>query len=214
MKANAKEVEKILAGRIDLLAETLVYKSVQKATKDTQSAFNRFEEQASTDYPQVTVTCSLPTKTNGVYEGQVICQGNQVIFLEFGVGVSNRFIPTNDGNDKPARGFNFQTGREEAPRPAGVVGLGQYGKGHGKQEYWVRPSATGIPKTNIGEQEVHKRDRDGNIIGVRTDVVWTRGHPPARALWYATQNAINQTIEKYKNQKAIKFKNGQGSLFD
>lgn len=55
----------------------------------------------------------------------VVARGEQIAFIEFGAGV-------------------FYNGAEPYPvqRPAGIVGIGEYGKGHGKEEYWYYTDPT------------------------------------------------------------------------
>lgn len=184
--------------------------TVEQVSKDIEKGarrnFNSARNKVSTDNPNVTV---FRTK-GGQKEATVTCVGDQVLFIEFGVGHSNSFL---EGGVRPAFGFDRDTGKETAPRPTGIYPLGYYnGKtdfnatsfnalvgflrkrhiySHGMDEFWVRPSTTGVPRLS-NEREVHRRNRDGDIIGTRTDVVWTQGHPPMRALWRARGSALKK----------------------
>lgn len=73
----------------------------------------------------------------------ITASGEAVAFIEFGTGVYH-----NPSEPYPK------------PRPAGVVGIGEYGKGHGKRKAW------------------------GYYEG--DELVITHGNPAAMPMWYAT----------------------------
>jgi hypothetical protein len=81
--------------------------------------------------------------TNNGYA--IVAEGRAVAFIEFGAGVYH-----NPGEPYPD------------PRPAGIVGIGEYGKGKGKRNTWVF------------------RDEAG-------EKVFTHGNPAAMPLWYARE---------------------------
>ena len=93
---------------------------------------------------------SLET-TNGGYA--IVASGHAVAFIEFGSGVYH-----NTGEPYPD------------PRPEGIVGIGEYGKGYGKRQTWVY------------------RDEAG-------EKVFTHGNPAAMPLWYASEE-MRSKIEK------------------
>ena len=62
------------------------------------------------------VSVSLETSKNGY---AIVAKGQAVAFIEFGAGVYH-----NTGEPYPN------------PRPEGIVGIGEYGKGKGKQKAW------------------------------------------------------------------------------
>jgi len=88
----------------------------------------------------------------------IIANGNAVCFIEFGSGV-----------------YHNPTEPYPLPRPAGVVGIGEYGKGYGKRQGWAYQDESG-------------------------DKVYTRGNPAAMPLWYATQEMER---EIYKIAKEV-----------
>ena len=96
---------------------------------------------------------SLET-TNGGYA--IVASGHAVAFIEFGSGVYH-----NTGEPYPD------------PRPEGIVGIGEYGKGYGKRQTWVY------------------RDEAG-------EKVFTHGNPAAMPLWYASEEMRSkiETIAK------------------
>ena len=191
---DVKHFTALMKSKVKRLEREVVEQVSSDIEKSARRNFNSARNKVSTDNPYVEV---IRTK-NGQNSATVSCIGDQVLFIEFGVGLSNMFRPN---GVSLSTGFSFDENNKivEAQRPAGVVPLGQYGKGHGKDEWWVRPSATGIPRLPT-EQQVHKRDKNGNIIGFRTDVVWTSGHPPIRALW----RARNSALQKLYNPKTLK----------
>jgi hypothetical protein len=75
----------------------------------------------------------------------IVAEGHAVAFIEFGAGVYH-----NPGEPYPN------------PRPDGIVGIGEYGKGYGKRQTWVF------------------RDEAG-------EKVFTHGNPAAMPMWYASE---------------------------
>lgn len=84
---------------------------------------------------------------------RIVANGKEVCFVEFGAGVYY-----NGGNSS-------YLGR----RPKGIVGIGKFGKGHGKQDVWVFT--------------------EGN------DTIFTQGTPANNALYYTGQE-IRRRIEE------------------
>ena len=83
----------------------------------------------------------------------IVAEGKAVAFIEFGAGVYH-----NPGEPYPN------------PRPEGIVGIGEYGKGYGKRQAW------GF------------RNDDGELV-------ITRGTPAAMPLWYASEE-MRSKIQK------------------
>ena len=75
----------------------------------------------------------------------IVAAGHAVAFIEFGAGVYH-----NQGEPYPN------------PRPEGIVGIGEYGKGYGKRQTWVFLDETG-------------------------EKTFTHGNPAAMPLWYASE---------------------------
>ncbi len=106
--------------------------------------------------------------TNAIYDGdndvhvsvektdkgyKIVASGQAVAFIEFGAGV-------------------YHNGKEPYPnpRPEGIVGIGEYGKGMGKRQAWGY------------------RD-DSGVLHI------TKGNPAAMPLWYASEE-MRKMIEK------------------
>lgn len=90
--------------------------------------------------------------TNGGYA--IVAEGHAVAFIEFGAGVYH-----NSGEPYPN------------PRPEGIVGIGEYGKGYGKRQAW------GFTDEKSGE------------------LVITHGNPAAMPMWYASEE-MRSKIQK------------------
>ena len=92
------------------------------------------------------VSVKLDTTKNGY---AIVADGKAVAFIEFGAGVYH-----NTGEPYPN------------PRPTGIVGIGEYGKGYGKRKAWGYRDNTG-------------------------ELVITRGNPAAMPMWYASEEMKN-----------------------
>ena len=86
----------------------------------------------------------------------ITAKGHAVFFIEFGSGVYHN--PSEPYPD---------------PRPEGVVGIGEYGKGYGKRQAWGYKDETG-------------------------ELVVTRGNPAAMPMWYASEEMQNAILKKFK----------------
>ena len=85
----------------------------------------------------------------------IVAEGHAVAFIEFGSGVYH-----NPGEPYPD------------PRPNGIVGIGEYGKGYGKRQAWGFKNEAG-------------------------EVVITRGNPAAMPMWYASEEMRNAIKKKF-----------------
>jgi hypothetical protein len=89
--------------------------------------------------------------TSGGYA--IVAEGHAVAFIEFGAGVYH-----NTGEPYPN------------PRPDGIVGIGEYGKGYGKRQAWGFKDESG-------------------------ELVITHGNPAAMPMWYASEE-MRSKIQK------------------
>jgi len=131
-----KELEKYkkwVAEKTKLLCEKLAIIGAQEASVRFASAMYDGDNDVSVEVS--------PTDNGWV----ITASGNAVAFIEFGAGVYHN----------PAEPYPL-------PRPEGIVGIGEYGKGYGKRQGWVY-------KDESGEK------------------VFTRGNPAALPMWYATE---------------------------
>jgi hypothetical protein len=89
--------------------------------------------------------------TNGGYV--IKAEGHAVAFIEFGAGVYH-----NSGEPYPD------------PRPEGIVGIGEYGKGYGKRQAWGFTDDSG-------------------------ELVITHGNPAAMPMWYASEEMRSKILK-------------------
>lgn len=99
------------------------------------------------------VSVRLDTSNNGYV---IVAEGQAVAFIEFGAGVYH-----NTSEPYPN------------PRPNGIVGIGEYGQGKGKQKAWG-----------------YKNENDELVI--------TRGNPAAMPMWYASEEIKNSVTKVVK----------------
>lgn len=101
---------------------------------------------------------------------QVIAKGNAVAFIEFGTGVHY-----NSGASYPL------------PKPSGIVGIGEYGKGQGKKDSWRyqgEKGTNGVVKTN------HKTGEEWIV---------THGNPAQMPMYHALlamQNEAERIVKE------------------
>lgn len=138
---EVEEYKKDILRKEKLLLEKLAYVGVKEASvRFTTAMYDGINDSS----------VSLEQTGNGY---AIVAQGNAVAFIEFGSGVYH-----NPGEPYPN------------PRPAGIVGIGEYGKGKGKRRAWGY------------------RDESG-------EVVITRGNPAAMPMWYATEEMRRSILQ-------------------
>lgn len=147
-----KEIEQYkqdLIRKEKLLVEKLAYIGVQEASIRFTTAM----------YDGVNDSMVSLEQTPSGYA--IVAEGNAVAFIEFGSGV-------------------YHNGSEPYPnpRPEGIVGIGEYGKGKGKRKAWYYK---GEPGSN-GEMQ-------------KNGVVKTRGNPAAMPMWYATEEMRRSILQ-------------------
>lgn len=89
-------------------------------------------EQAS-----ITVKTTKGKAADNVFRYTISASGNEIAFIEFGAGVN-----LNSHGD-PYHEF----------RPEGIVGIGEYGYGHGKQRSWFFNGSDGLSRRTSGTPE-------------------------------------------------------------
>jgi len=91
----------------------------------------------------------------------VVAVGSAVLFIEYGTGV--HFADTHP------------------KKPEGILARGEYGKGKGKNDWWIYHGQPG----NAG----------GELVRRRTDATITHGNP-SNPIMYNSTNAMRQAIEQ------------------
>lgn len=150
---------------------TLDAKDIERAIKDLKAYKKKFlekEKQLIQALAEIGVREASVRFTTAMYDGTndvsvrlnkakngyvIEAKGKAVAFIEFGAGVYH-----NTGEPYPN------------PRPEGIVGIGEYGKGKGKRKAWGYV------------------DEDG-------EVVITRGNPAAMPMWYASEEMKNSVLK-------------------
>lgn len=138
---EVEEYKRDILRKEKLLLEKLSYIGVKEASVRFTTAMYDGVNDSSV---------SLEQTSNGY---AIVAQGSAVAFIEFGTGVYH-----NPGEPYPN------------PRPPGIVGIGEYGKGKGKRRAWGY------------------RDEGG-------EVVITRGNPASMPLWYATEEMRRSILQ-------------------
>ena len=91
----------------------------------------------------------------------ITAHGQAVAFIEFGAGVY------------------YNSGEYPLPKPEGIVGIGEYGKGHGKRQGWVYPEGNGLGSS-------------GKVV--KPGWVFTRGNPQAMPMYYASKEMQDKLL--------------------
>ena len=138
-----KAYRKSLDTKMDKLLEELAYIGVKEASiRFTTAMYDGVNDSSVTLEPIKNGYC-------------IKAEGRAVAFIEFGAGVYH-----NPGEPYPN------------PRPAGIVGIGEYGKGYGKRQAW------GF------------RNDDGELV-------ITHGTPAAMPMWYASEEMRSAIKAKF-----------------
>jgi hypothetical protein len=142
--AELKAYRDSLDAKTDKLLEELAYIGVKEASiRFTTAIYDGVNDSSVTMEP--------------IKDGYCIkAEGRAVAFIEFGAGVYH-----NPGEPYPK------------PRPSGIVGIGEYGKGYGKRQAW------GF------------RDESGELV-------ITHGTPAAMPLWYASEEMRDAILTTFK----------------
>lgn len=154
------------------------YASVSRATRTLDEYVADLKEKADelcNRLAELGCTRAKLDFSNAIYDGvndvdvhvepidngyKVVATGNAVMFIEFGAGV-----------------YYNGSGSYPGELPPGVVGIGEYGQGRGKNDWWLYPgppgNAGGVPSTSVPGMTI------------------THGNPPAAAMYHAEQDVRN-----------------------
>jgi hypothetical protein len=150
---------------------SLSSKSIGPAIKELKAyrdSLERRKDQLLEELANIGVREASVRFTTAIYDGvndsevtlepiengyRIVAEGNAVAFIEFGAGV-----------------YHNPTEPYPNPRPDGIVGIGEYGKGYGKRQAW------GF------------KDDSGNLV-------ITHGNPAAMPMWYASEEMRNSILK-------------------
>ena len=173
---DPKQVIKDLEKGIDDFAYRVIETTGKDIEKTTRHNFNRVISEIPADDPIIRVY-SMPTfKSNNGWSKTILCDGNQVLFVEFGAGQKHK-----TETSSVAKINNQEI--EYASRPYGIVGIGEWGQGRGKDDFWVYKTLNG--RIAIGD-DVWRISKSG------TTYIKTSGIRPVRALWRAVGNSFRK----------------------
>ena len=158
------------------------YADVSRATKRLETYYSDLKSKADELCKRLAELGCTRAKldfSNAIYDGvndvdvhvepidngyKVVATGNAVMFIEFGAGVYYNGSGSYPGELEP-----------------GVVGIGEYGQGRGKHDWWFYSGPL------------------GNGGGVASDkypgLYLTHGNPPAAAMYHAKQE-VKDAIER------------------
>ena len=158
------------------------YASVSRATRrldEYYSDLSRKADEVCRRLAELGCTRATLDFSNATYDGvndvdvkveaidngyRVRATGNAVMFIEFGAGV-----------------YHNGTGSYPGELEPGVVGIGEYGQGRGKHDWWFYKGPL------------------GNAGGVASDkypgLYLTHGNPPAAAMYHAKQE-VKDAVER------------------
>lgn len=207
IKIESNVNKKTLEQFVEDFAERYIHTVGEGTVKRARRNFNKAIRVTGADISRSTVEVFA---SYGHHSVTISCIGEQVLFQEFGAGRFNIYSRKVDYNvddisDSVTWRDNFSNttwkygsrGEVEelkygmGARPAGIIGLGKYGKGYGMNEIWVRPSQDGIPNLDAGESYVHKKNGDIKVSKTTGDtMIWTYGTPPTRSLYRAVISSL------------------------
>lgn len=189
--ATSRQIISSLNKKVEDLEESLIRDIAKSVERSTRSNFNRTIPEVPADDPFVSVSSFSFGKSCAIQ-----CIGSQVLFIEFGAGIMNRMksIDVYRGDtvyskDIVGNGFAFVDNAitEVAPRPSGIVPLGEYGKGLGKNDFWVYRTYNG--RMAMGD-EIWRIGKDGQSY------VKTYGIRPIRALYRGVRSGVRKEIAR------------------
>ena len=141
--AELKAYRDSIDAKTDKLLEELAYIGVKEASiRFTTAMYDGVNDSSVT----------LETIPDGYC---IVAEGKAVAFIEFGAGVYY-----NPGEPYPN------------PRPDGIVGIGEYGKGYGQRQAW-------------------------GFLDEGGELVITHGNPAAMPMWYASEEMRSAIKQKF-----------------
>ena len=179
--ANAKFIEAWCKKKVKDLEKLIVYDLANQVAKDTQRNF----KMARDEVPAMDWYVDVWTSQLGNNAVEVVCGGTQVLFIEFGAG----------NKHKQETSTYIKVGNVEyASRPNGIVPIGGYGKGRGKDDSWIFKDYNLIPDTESESSKKHTHLLRGSSDG--GFIYRTGGIRPVRALYRGIASGVKKITTK------------------
>lgn len=115
---------------------------------------------------------------------KIICGGTQVLFVEFGAGITHSTETSTVLTDSDNRQVEY------ASRPKGIVGIGGYGKHLGLNDKWYFSDVNLVAETGKNHTTMVKATSTGKFVYI------TEGIRPVRALYLAVNSGVKKLTTK------------------
>lgn len=179
---NTKFITKWLESKVRQ-AKELVEREIEKIPNQAQNNYDKFIIEVPADDPYVDVYSNI-TKTKTLTTLEIKCIGSQVLFIEFGAG---QYFYT-----EAELTLYKKEIPQIRPRPPKIKGIGEYGKGRGKDDIWFYKSQTGRTSENA---HLVKYNKSGEPIMI------THGNRPSRSLYRAVGMAMRRIRQSLSGGK-------------
>lgn len=161
---------------VDDYSRRVIEETGKEIERGARRNFKNVINDIPADDPTIFVYSFPAIKKNDSWSKSIICNGNQVLFVEFGAGETHKTETTTVVMDN-----NQQI--EYASRPNGIVGIGEWGSHRGRDDVWFY-------KSKNGRESLHshfaKYNRYNEFIMI------TSGIRPVRALYRAIGTAFRK----------------------
>lgn len=177
--ANRKFIEAWCKKKVREIERIITDELPNQIAKDAKRNFKSAEKEVPSADWYVDVWASK----RGANSAEVVCGGTQVLFIEFGAGNAHK-----DETSTVVRSGMYDV--EYASRPAGIVSIGQFGKGYGKDSSWVFKDVNYIIDNGVNHTHWLKQNSRGEFI------YRTGGIRPVRALYRAIATGVKKITVK------------------
>lgn len=174
--ANSKFVELWCKRKVQEMKNKVIDDLSNDIERTARLHFNRAVKEVPADDPYVVVSKQI--KGNSF---TITCSGEQVLFIEFGAGITHSTKTSTVLTDSN----NILL--EYASRPYGIVGIGEYGHHYGKNDWWIYLSTTGRVSKNTTRFGMNNR---GEFK------MKTSGIRPVRALYLAVGSGVRKITQR------------------
>lgn len=182
--ASSKFIEAWCKKKVKDLEKLIVYDLATQIAKDTQRNF----KMARNEVPAMDWYVDVWTSQLGSNAVEVVCGGTQVLFIEFGAGHMHQ---TETSTSVRVGQYDDV---EYASRPNGIVPIGEYGKGLGKNDSWIFKDYNLIPDTENESSKKHTHLLRGSSDG--GFIYRTGGIRPVRAMYRGIASGVKKITTK------------------